>query len=181
MLNAIAFGVLGFALLLGAVNAVTAGNVVHAAFWLLECACASAGFIWFLGAEYIAIIQLLVYAGAVGILVIFTVMVTHRSYEDAERQVRVAWLPLVFAAALFGLLAYGILTNQTLASMTSAADSLTIAEFGRQMFSPDGWTLAFEIASLVLTVGLIAAVWWTRDTDTDADGSTPADTQGGDA
>jgi NADH-quinone oxidoreductase subunit J len=165
MLNAIAFSILGIAVLFGAVSTITATNVIHAAFWLLECAVASAGLIWFLGAEYIAIMQLLVYAGAVGILVIFTVMVTHRSYEDAERAVKTSWTSLLIALALFALVAYGILTSPELATLNTAAPLVALKDFGLAMFNPDGWTLGFEVASLILTVALIAAVWWTKDGD----------------
>ncbi|MDR1412807.1 MAG: NADH-quinone oxidoreductase subunit J [Actinomycetes bacterium] len=181
MLNLIAFSILAFATLAGALNCVTADNVVHAAYWLLACAVAAAGLVWFLGAEYIAVMQLLVYAGAVGILVVFTVMVTHRSYADAQRPLKVSVPSLAITAALFALLSFGILSSQQLASLTRPTTPMQLADFGAQLFSPtDGWTLAFEIASLVLTVALIAAVWWSRDTDGNADEDADEDGDGDD-
>jgi NADH:ubiquinone oxidoreductase subunit 6 (subunit J) len=116
--------------------------------------------VWFLGAEYIAITQLLVYAGAVSILTIFTVMVTHRSHSDASRDTKPSWSALALAVALFALVAVGILTSPSLSALSTAAEPLDLATFGALMFSPNGHTLAFEIASLVLLVALIAAVHW---------------------
>jgi uncharacterized membrane protein len=46
---------------------------------------------------------------------------------------------------------------------TQDLDYPTIRDVGVAMFSMDGWVLPFEIVSLVLTVALIAAVWWTRE------------------
>jgi NADH-quinone oxidoreductase subunit J len=167
MLSISAFLLLAFVMLLAAFSCVTARNEVHAAYWLLACALAAAGLVWFLGAEYIAILQLLVYAGAVGILVVFTVMVTHRNYADAERPAQHPLPALACTVALFALLAYGILSSRDLAGATTPASALDLATFGAELFAPEGWTLAFELASLILTVALVAAVWWTRDTDED--------------
>jgi NADH-quinone oxidoreductase subunit J len=164
MLNALAFIVLAAAIILGAFSVVTVRNVMHAAYWLLEVAVAVAGLIFFLAADYIAILQLLVYVGAVGMLVIFTIMITRRDPVDDERPDSYSYFALTAAALLFAALAYSVITSPTLAGH-GAAKSPTIVQFGLQMFSASGWALGFEIASLLLTVALIAAVWWTKDRD----------------
>lgn len=164
-LNAIAFGVLALSIVAGAVFLMGSRNVVHAAYWLLECSVATAAMIWFLGAEYVALVQLLVYAGAVGVLVIFTIMITLRSREDAERPIDFNPVALVAALAFFGFMAYAI-TNTTLEHTAALPVAIPeLADFGAQMFSIDGWAYAFELASLILTVALVAGVWWTRDGD----------------
>ena len=165
MLNAFAFVILGFVILLSAASCVTSRNVVHAAFWLLLCAATSAGMVWYLGAEYIAITQLFVYAGAVSILTIFAVMVTHRSYEDASREVKLSWSALILVVAFFALVAFGILQTPGLADYSEALGAYDLKIFGSLMFATEGHVLAFELASLVLLVALIAAVWWTKDCD----------------
>jgi len=185
MLNAIVFVVLGFLVLVGAASCVTSNNIVHGAFWLLLCAVASAGMIWYLGAEYIAITQLMVYAGAVSILTIFTVMVTQRSYEDTSREAKLSWSALILAVGFFALLAYGILSTPEFATYTEALPSYDLPTFGALMFAPEGHVLAFELASMVLIVALIAAVWWTKDTDdeieAEAASAVATDTRGLDA
>ncbi|MCL2654908.1 MAG: NADH-quinone oxidoreductase subunit J [Coriobacteriia bacterium] len=164
MLNTIAFLVLGCAIILGAFSVVTVKNVMHAAYWLLEVAVAVAGLFYFMSAEYIAILQLLVYAGAVGMLLVFTVMITRRSRIDNERPAAFSLFALLASALLFAALAYGVLQSPTFA-VRAAPATVSMLTFGRTLFSTDGWVLAFEIASLLLTVALVAAVWWTKDRD----------------
>ena len=163
-LNLIAFCIFAFAILLGALGVMTSKNVVHAAYWLLEMAVASAGIFYFLDSAYIAVMQLMVYGGAVGVLVIFTIMITLRSREEAIRPLDFSWGALIGAIAFFGLIAYAIFTSPSLAVQQLPAMP-SLAEFGKLMFSIDGYSLPFEAASLILTVALIAAVWWTKDGD----------------
>ncbi len=165
MLNAIAFVVLACAILIGAFSVVSVRNVMHAAYWLLEVAFAVAGLLWFMSAEYLAILQLLVYVSAVGVLILFTIMLTRRDPMDAERPVALSVFGLIAAVVFFGLMAYGILQSPTLAASNGQAVAATLEAFGREMFTLSGWSLAFEIASLLLTVALIAAVWWTKERD----------------
>ena len=162
MLSAVAFVILGFAILLGAAMVMVSENVLHAAYWLLEVAVATAGFIWFLGAEYIAIVQLMVYAGAVGILTIFTLMVTLRTEHELVRSTDGNVGAFLGAVAFFGLMSYLILQSPSLIRFADPT-APPLVELGKAMFAVDGWVLPFEIVSLVLTVALIAAVWWTRD------------------
>lgn len=164
-LNSIAFIVLAFGMILGALASMTSRNVLHAAFWLLELAISAAGFFYFLNADYIALMQLMVYAGAVGVLIVFTIMITLRSREDAMRPRDFSIFALIVAVAFFGFMAYAILNSPSMAVDLSTATLPSIADFGEQLFAIDGYALPFEIASLVLTVALIAAVWWTRDGD----------------
>jgi len=72
----IAFGVTAFAMALGAVRVVTTKNVVHAALWLmLVLAGVAANFI-LLAAEFVAVVQVLVYIGAIVVLFLFGIMLT---------------------------------------------------------------------------------------------------------
>ena len=133
-----------------------------AAFWLLEVMLATAGIYLLLSAEFLALVQVLVYAGAVAVLTLFTVMLTLRRREDAVREFPVAWGSMALAALFTG----GILLvlaryRPALPAMPDAAPG--VAVFGEQMFTT--WTLPFEIASVVLLAALIGAVWWTGGED----------------
>src|SRR5512142_1869949 len=83
-------------------------NVVHAAFWLLDVLVATAGLYLLLSAEFLALVQIMVYAGAVSVLVLFVIMLTLRSREDAMRSRDlsgiVAAMSAVFALAVAGTL-----------------------------------------------------------------------------
>lgn len=162
--NGFGFFVLAVAALSGALGMLSSRNVIHAAFWLLEASVAAAGLYYLLGADYVALVQLLVYAGAVAVLTIFTVMITLRRREDAIRPADFSPAALGMAIAFFGLIAYGVYTfAPALATMPERLPSLV--DFGRRLFAIDGWVLPFEIASLVLTAALVAAVWWSREDD----------------
>lgn len=169
MLSMIAFVVLALTVLASAIMCVSSRKVIHGAYWLLLCAVGTAGMSWFLGAEYLAITQLLVYGGAVGVLTVFTVMVTQRSYETASREVRLSWSVLLLSLGFFALISYGVLSTPNIASLTTLAEPVPFADFGIMLFDPSGHAFAFEVAALVLLVAIIAAVWWTKDSDGDQD------------
>jgi len=164
MLNAIAFVILGSAIILGAFSVVTVRNVMHAAYWLLEVAVSVAGLFYFMSAEYIAIMQLLIYVGAVGMLVVFTVMITQRSRVDNERPGVFSLFALLASVLLFAAVAYGVMRSPSLVASVPQAPA-SLLSFGKELYSTNGWVLGFEIASLLLTVALVAAVWWTKDRD----------------
>jgi len=70
--NYVAFLLLAFAAIGGGVAMLATRNIAHAAFWLLEVMLATAGIYLLLSAEFLALVQVLVYAGAVSVLVLFT-------------------------------------------------------------------------------------------------------------
>jgi NADH:ubiquinone oxidoreductase subunit 6 (subunit J) len=162
MLNAVAFGVLSFIIILAAIMMISTKNILHEVYWFLVVSLTAAGLIWFMGAEYVSIVQLLVYAGSVGVLLVFTLMVTFRSKGELIKPVKLSFSALLGAAAFFALLVYAILYSPALTRVVDP-EYPSLQELGVAMFSMDGWVLPFEVVSLVLTVALIAAVWWTRN------------------
>jgi NADH-quinone oxidoreductase subunit J len=157
---ALPFYLLAAAIVGGGVMTLFSRNVVHAAFWLLEVMVAVSGLFLLLSAEFIALVQLLVYAGAVAVLTLFTVMLTLRRREDALR-------PLDTSLAAAGLaIVFGIVTvisiggfAPVVAKMPAAAPG--IAQFGSELFTR--WALPFEVASVVLLIALVGAVWWSGE------------------
>lgn len=162
--NGLAFWILAAVTLVGAFGVLWSRNVIHAAFWLLEVSLAAVGLYFLLEADYVALVQLLVYAGAVAILLVFTVMITLRRREDAVRSRDLSVVAAMLGLAFFGTVAFGTL-GWSPAPVTMPDVAPGIVDLGRRLFSIDGWALPFEIASLVLTVALVAAVWWAREGD----------------
>jgi NADH-quinone oxidoreductase subunit J len=149
--------VLAFASLGGAVMMMATRNVVHAAFWLLEIMVATAGIYLLLSAEFLALVQVLVYAGAVAVLTLFVIMLTLRRREDAIRPFEAGWGAAALAAAFVGAVLVAITRFEpVLAELPETVPG--IEAFGLEMFTT--WMLPFEVASLVLLVALVAAVWW---------------------
>ncbi|MHB1017470.1 MAG: NADH-quinone oxidoreductase subunit J family protein [Coriobacteriia bacterium] len=161
-LPAVAFYLLAFAALYGAISMMSTRNVVHAAVWLLEVMLATAGIYLLVGAEFLALVQVLVYAGAVAVLTLFTVMLTLRRREDAVRPFPVAWGSLGIAALFTGGMLVALNRFCAVPSEMPAV-APGIEEFGRELFTT--WAVPFEIASLVLLTALIGAVWWTGGDD----------------
>lgn len=156
--NGIAFLALAFAAIGGAVAMLATRNVAHAAFWLLEVMLATAGIYLLLSAEFLALVQVLVYAGAVSVLVLFTIMLTLRRREDAIRPFEAGWMVGVLVALFGGAMLFAI-TRTTLPGISALpADAPDVAAFGTLLFTE--WLIPFEIASLVLLVALVGAVWW---------------------
>jgi len=156
--NYVAFLLLAFAAIGGGVAMLATRNIAHAAFWLLEVMLATAGIYLLLSAEFLALVQVLVYAGAVSVLVLFTIMLTLRRREDAVRPFEPGWAVMALVALFGGAVTFAL----TQASMPAAAPMPErvpdVAAFGTVLFTE--WLVPFEIASLVLLVALIGAVWW---------------------
>ncbi len=154
--NGVAFFALAGAAILGAVMMLATRNVMHAAFWVLEVLVAVAGLFLLLSAEYLALVQLMVYAGAVSVLMVFTVMLTLRRREDAVRPRDLSVMGLALALAFCGAVLVG-LTRTDVPAIEPGVASQGIAELGTHLFTE--WILPFEVASLVLLVALVGAVW----------------------
>jgi len=157
MIPAIPFVVLAVATLLGAAMVVLSDNVVHAAFWVLEVMIGIAGLYMLLSAGYLALVQIVVYAGAVSVLLLFTIMLTLRSREDAVRSLDLSWTAGGIALAVLAAAAMVVVSLEPVAERPPLVTP-GIAEFGRLLFTR--WALPFEIASVVLLVALVGAVWW---------------------
>jgi len=163
--NGLAFGVLAFGCVGGAIGMLFTRNIVHSAFWLLEVSIATAGLFFLLNADYVALVQLLVYAVAVAVLMVFSIMITLRRLEDAIRPRDFS----AFAAAL-GVLFVSVMVFVLPGFAEPAGQKLPpvapdVAAFGKLLFAVNGWALPFEIASLILVVALLGAVWWTKEGD----------------
>ena len=146
----------------GAAMVILSRNVVHAAFWLLEVMMAVAGLFMLLSAGFLALVQMMVYAGAVSVLVLFTVMLTLRRREDAERPLDLSWSAGLIAVGVF--VAVGAAVASFVApAVTAPVATPGVAAFGTQLFTQRA--LPFEIASVVLLIALVGAVWWAGGDD----------------
>ena len=156
------FYVFSFVLLFAAFRVITARSTVHAALFLV-LAFATASCIWMLlRAEFLAIALVLVYVGAVMVLFLFVVMMLDIKPE-VMREGFIRYLPvgvIVAAVMLVEMLALiGVkgMAAQTLPIDPAAASKLSnTAWLGNALFNQ--FLLPFEIAALILTVALIAAV-----------------------
>ena len=151
------------AIILGsAFMVVTTKKMIHAAFWLIATLFGVAALYAMLNAGFMAMVQIVVYVGAIAILFIFAVMLTRKDLRDSAAPLNKNWT----IAALFGLLSFGglftLLNNWTGFSKTAAefpADADTVVQLGTKLVSLDAYLLPFEVASVLLLAALIGAVY----------------------
>ena len=157
----ILFGAVGLITAASAVLAVTSHQLVHAALWLVVTLGTLAGCYLVLGAELVALVQLLIYVGAVVVLVLFALMLTRapmgRSPEhtsDGTQRVAAAVLGVGTTALLASVLLPALGGE---ARLTKVGDTQQIAA---QLFG--SWVWPFELLSLLLLVALVAALALSR-------------------
>ena len=144
-----------------AVAAVTARQLVHGALYLAGAFAGLALIYLGLGAQFIGLIQILVYVGAVAILIVFAILLTRSSESaSAARWGRAPWVGLTLAAVVFGALAVAILGSETAQSPPWPAQSVstdaTVEDIGRSLMTEH--VVALEVIGLLLTVALIGGV-----------------------
>jgi NADH-quinone oxidoreductase subunit J len=152
----IAAGTLGSALMV-----VTVRNLIHAALWLIASLAGVAILFVFLSAGFLAVAQVVIYIGAISILIIFTIMLTRNVAIDPGRQLNSSWPgAMVISAALFAIL---VLLLSQWSGMTTQAPDLperydTLRLLGVALVAPNGYVLPFELASVLLLAALIGAI-----------------------
>jgi NADH-quinone oxidoreductase subunit J len=157
-LSLVVFYLLGAICLGGAVGVVVSRNVVYAALLLLVSLIAVAGLYLLLLAEFLALVQLLIYGGAITIVVLFVIMLT-RVQEFRAMTDNPQWpLAIVTSLAVFALLAAAMIKG---APSETTRQSVDFQELGDGLFAQ--WAVPFEVASLVLLVALIGAIVIARE------------------
>ena len=141
---------------------VTTRNLVHAALWLVSTLFGVAVTYALLNAAFLAVVQVVVYIGAIAILFIFAVMLTRKDMRDQGPQMNSNWwfgaliAVLVFAGLFFLLQGWSGL-SATAADIPTGFDS--ISQLGNALVSPDAYVLPFEVASVLLVAALVGAVY----------------------
>ena len=153
------FYVTGALTLGGALVVVMSRNIVYAAFGLLASMVGVAGLFLLAFAEFLALAQLLIYGGAIVIVILFALMLTR--IEDFESLSDHPQWPIaaIVAIAVFGVIAATVVGT---AVPDSERASISFTALGTSLFTE--WAVAFEVASLVLLVALIGAVVMVRIT-----------------
>jgi len=148
--------------LLSAVMVVTTRNLVHAALWLVSTLFGVAVVYALLNANFIAVVQVVVYIGAIAILFIFAVMLTRKDMRDSGPQINKNW----WAGALVAMLTFAGLAfllsgwsgfSKTAAELPAGFDSISL--LGESLVSPEAYVLPFEVASVLLLAALVGAVY----------------------
>jgi NADH-quinone oxidoreductase subunit J len=148
--------------LVSAVMVVATRKLLHAALWLVVVLFGIAILYAILQASFLAVVQVVVYIGAIAILFIFAVMLTRREMRDQGQQTRANWwLPALLGVLIMGGLLFLILgvpgVERTPAALPEGFDGVRM--LGTALVSPDAYVLPFEVASVLLLAALVGAVY----------------------
>ena len=152
----VTFGILAAVMAFSAIRVVTSKNIVHAALYLVLVLAGVAGIFILLAAEFLAIVQILVYIGAIVVLFLFGIMLTRapigRSNElDNEQRI----ISAVVGLGLFGLLA--AILNDGFGDDKLRNDQVgRTGDVGLSIFQT--YVIPFEVISILLLAALVGAV-----------------------
>jgi len=158
----IIFLIVGAVTLIAGFLVVTVRNLVHAALWLVAALFGVAIIYTLLNAGFLAVVQVVVYIGAIAILFIFAVMLTRRQANDTGASVNKNWwagavMATLTFVGLFFLLQSWSGFSKTASAIPSGFDA--VSQLGDALTSPAGYVLPFEVASVLLLAALVGAVY----------------------
>jgi NADH-quinone oxidoreductase subunit J len=138
---------------------VTAPRIFHGALWLAACLVSVAGVFFYLDAEFVGAAQLLIYAGAVTLLMIFAIMFTQRVAGREARHVQGdIWLPLLVAGAILGVMLFSLKEFETMIPRGGYPAQVQHAtpQIGIELMRT--YVIPFEVASIFLVAAMIGAI-----------------------
>ena len=151
------FWILSLLTVLGGLAAVTLKNTVHCALALTIAFAGLALLYLRLDAQFAGFAQILVYIGAVAILVVFAILLTRGSETPTKGIFSRTWLAgLAVAAAVFAVLGWAVIQSIQFLPHESAAPSVTVNQIGNALLGR--YVLPLEIVALLLTAALVGAV-----------------------
>ena len=154
------FYILSSIILVSSVLTVTTNKILRAAVYLLFTLSATAAFYFMMNYNFLAAVQLTVYAGGIVVLIIFSILLTHQINTNLDR-INVKKIALGIISSGLGIfLVLSTLNNfQFVASNNQATDS-SIHGIGRSLlsYSDNGYILPFEVISVLLLAAMIGAI-----------------------
>ena len=151
------FYILAVVVIVASMGVVTVPNVVHAALFLILSLLGVAGFYILLSNEFLALVQILIYAGTISVLVLLALMLTRGREQNLPSVGAGAQWPL---ALLGTVVLIAVLLTAVLDAQWPRDEGIVtlvdINTLGGALFRD--WLLPFELVSVVLTVALIGAV-----------------------
>jgi len=144
-----------------ALMVVTSRNLLHSALWLIVSFFGIAGVFILLQAEFLAVVQVLIYIGAIAMLIIFAIMLTRRIMDPQQPRFNSQWgLVGGFAALLFVGLA-AVVTRVAWPVAVGEVPADAIAQLGVDFVGV--YAVPFEVASVLLVVAMIGAIIIARE------------------
>mgnify|MGYP003648760001 CR=1 FL=1 len=158
-----AFYLFSLSVIAGGLFTVISRNPVHSVLWLILAFLSSAGLFVLLGAEFVAMLLIIVYVGAVAVLFLFVVMMLDVDFAELKAEMA-RYMPLALLIALIILMQFVIafgswesfVTADTLRRQVIVPDVYNTEALGLILY--DQYFLLFQLAGLILLVAMIGAI-----------------------
>ncbi|MDZ7727291.1 MAG: NADH-quinone oxidoreductase subunit J [Dehalococcoidia bacterium] len=161
----IAFWALAAVTLVAAGGVIAARNLLHAVLFLILSFVGVAGYFVLLSAAFIATAQVIIYVGAIAVLVLFAVVLTPRAGRDNGETAMFAPAVLL-SGALFAVIVFVVYDTNW--ATVSESPNLAVTELGHALLST--WVLPFQVASVLLTASMVGAILLVRSPDEESGG-----------
>jgi NADH-quinone oxidoreductase subunit J len=151
------FLLLSLVILASAISAMTLRNLVHCALALTLTFAGLAGIYLELNAQFIGFAQILIYIGAVAILVVFAILLTRGSEPPNQRLFSASWpWGIAIGFVVFGVIAKAILSSSVTSSRDIPMSQTSVRQLGDALMTR--FVLPLEVVGLLLTVALLGGV-----------------------
>jgi NADH-quinone oxidoreductase subunit J len=160
----VAFWILAATTLIAAAGVMVSRDLVHAVLFLILSFVGIAGFFVLLSAEFIAMAQIIIYVGAIAVLVLFAVLLTPRAGRGNEETKM--FLPALLLSICLAVVFIFVINDANWA-IVKEAPNLSASDLGEALLNI--WALPFEIASVLLTAALVGSIMLARTPQEEAE------------
>ena len=160
---ALAFYLFAICVIAGGLMTVISRNPVHSVLWLILAFLSSAGLFVLLGAEFVAMLLIIVYVGAVAVLFLFVVMMLDVDFAELKAEMA-KYMPLALLIGLVLLMQFGMaygsweITDSARAARGAVTPDQLENTAALGMLLYDQYFLAFQLSGLILLVAMIGAI-----------------------
>ena len=152
-MSAVAFAAITILTLAAALAAATLQKLMHAALSFAAMFVGISAFFFLLGAEFVGLVQIFVYIGAVAVLIVFTILLTR---HDVGKVRGFNWSGVFVAVAVFGGLVWAISKTKSLSIVPQQIKPVTVQRIGELLMTNYVWPL--QCVGVLLTAALIGAL-----------------------
>jgi len=157
----VAFWILALVTIAAALGVIVQKNVFRSALSLIACLIAVAGIFVTLSADFLAGAQILVYVGAISVVIILAIMLTHE-FSQGNPSNRLKIPALIIAAAFFGLVTFAVINTDWKISQVPPTTPTT-STLAEKLFGSSGFVLPLEIVAVLILAVIIGAIVIARE------------------
>ncbi len=158
--SVIIFYILSAFILGAALLAVTTRKIFRSAIFLLFTLIGTAALFFWMGVEFIAAVQIIIYVGGIVVLIIFSIFLTQKSGDEMPKPVKIRSIFSVLALVFGFVFTYHLIYGYGFEPAAGKSFDVKVSEIGMQMLSTKehGFVLPFEVVSILLLAAMIGCI-----------------------